>query len=175
MTAGVRDAQLAKLYTDAQAGQRRETNRAREQALLARARVLPASNLEGNRDVYSELVSLNPSNATYKAKLDDYSKRIRQQQAATQARTRQFGAMPQASAWDGTYREVKDYLKQVAHDPDRLKMEACTEVYHVTEGWLVGCHYRGANAFGGIIRQSSWFIIRHGRVVAMKEADAYRW
>ena len=175
VTAGVRDPQLAKLYTDAQAGQRREANRAREQELLARAQVLPASNLEGNRDVYRELVSLNPSNASYKAKLDDYTNRLQQQQAAAQDRIRRFGPMPEGSAWHGTYRVVRDYLRQVVNDPDRLKMEACTSVYHVAEGWLVGCHYRGANAFGGIVRQSNWFIIRQGHVVAMKDASEYRW
>ncbi len=116
--------------------------------------------------------------ANYKATFNDDSTRMRRRESAEQAveqgRIRRFGPVPQASAWDGTYREVKDYLQQVANDPDRLKMEACTPVYHVANGWLVGCDYRGANAFGGIIRQSNWFIIRNGRVVEMKESSAYR-
>jgi len=170
----VTDSQLARRTREAQAGQAREANRAKEQALVARAAATPASNLEANRDLYRQLVALNPTNASYKAKYDDFNNRLRQQQAVEQDRLRRFGPVPQASAWDGTYREVKDYLQQVANDPDRLKMEACTPVYHVANGWLVGCDYRGANAFGGTIRQSNWFIIRNGRVVEMKESSAYR-
>ena len=170
----VTDSQLARLTREAQAGQTREANRAKERQLLAQAAVTPASNLEGKRDLYRQLVALNPTNTSYKAKLDDYSKRIQQEQAAQQDRIRRFGPIPRASEWDGTYREVKDYLRQVANDPDRLKIDACTPVYHVETGWLVGCDYRGANAFGGMVRASNWFIIRQGRVVQMKEASAYR-
>jgi hypothetical protein len=181
----VTDSQLVRRTREAQAGQAREANRAKEQALVARAAATPAGNLEANRDLYRQLVALNPTNVSYKAKSDDFNNRLRQQQAVEQDRLRRqqaveqdrlrrFGPVPKASAWDGTYREVKDYLQQVANDPDRLKMEACTPVYHVANGWLVGCDYRGANAFGGIIRQSNWFIIRNGRVVEMKESSAYR-
>lgn len=94
--------------------------------------------------------------------------------AATAERRRRFGAQPRPSAWDGTYREVKDYLRRVANDPESIEIDVCTGVYHTNEGWLVGCDYRGRNAFGGMIRQSNWFVIRNGTVVAMKDADAYR-
>jgi len=60
------------------------------------------------------------------------------------------------------------------NDPESLEMDACTEVYYVTDGWLVGCDYRGRNAFNAMIRQSNCFIIRQGRVVSMKDGSAYR-
>jgi len=95
--------------------------------------------------------------------------------AATAERRRRFGAPPQASAWDGTYREVKNYLRRMANDPESIEIDACTSVYFDSdEGWVVGCDYRGRNAFGGMIRQSNWFVIQNGTVVTMKEAGAYR-
>ena len=36
-------------------------------------------------------------------------------------------------------------------------------VYHAAKEWLIGCDYC-ANAAGGIIRQSNWFIIRNGLI-----------
>ena len=168
------DSQLVRRLSEAQAAQRRVADRAKEQQLVARLQRTPATDLETNRTLYQQLAALNPANASYKAKYDDFNARTHKRDAADQDRIRRFGPMPQASAWHGTYSEVKDYLRQVANDPDRLKMDACTPVYHVTNGWLVGCDYRGANAFGGIIRQSNWFIIRQGRVVEMKDASAYR-
>ncbi len=150
----VRDPQLAKLYTDAQAGQKREADRAKERELLARAAATPASNLEATRDLYRQLVALNPTNATYKAKYDDYNNRIRQQQAAVQDRIRRFGPMPRRFS-SGTY----DEGGRVSPPGDA--------------GWLVGCNYRGRNALGGMIRQANWFIIRQGRVIEMLPFSAY--
>jgi len=168
------DSQLVRRLSDAQGAQRRVADRAKEQQLVARLQRTPATDWEANRALYQQLVALSPTNTTYKAKYDSFNSRIRQRDAADQDRIRRFGPVPQASAWDGTYGEVKNYLSQVVNDPDRLKMGACTPVYHVANGWLVGCDYRGSNAFGGIIRQSNWFIIRQGRVVEMKDGSAYR-
>jgi len=172
--AAVPDSQLTTRLRDARAAQTRKADSVREQQLLARASQLPADDLEANRDLYQKLLALNPSNASYKAKYADYSNRLRQREAAEQDRIKRFGPVPQASAWDGSYSEVKDYLRQVMNDPESLRMDSCTGVYHVERGWLVGCDYGGRNKFGGMIRQSNWFIIRHGRVVEMKEASAYR-
>lgn len=119
--------------------------------------------------IYRSLVANNrpPANAE-----EDAERRRRNATAAE--RRRRFGAPPQASAWDGTYREVKNYLRRVANDPESIEIDECTGVYHSDEGWLVGCDYRGRNAFGGMIRQSNWFVIRNGTVVAIKDADTYR-
>jgi hypothetical protein len=170
----VSDSQLGKRLRDARAGQKRVADKAKEQQLLARVQKTSATDLEASRDLYGQLVTLNPTNVRYKAKYDDYNNRIRRQDAAAQDRIRRFGPAPEASAWDGTYREVKDHLERVMNDPESLKMNGCTKVYDIEDGWLVGCDYRGRNACGGMIRQSNWFIIRRGRVVEMKDASAYR-
>ena len=77
------------------------------------------------------------------------------------------GIRPKQSGWDGSYREVKDYLKLTAHDPDSIKIESCTEAYKAEDGWDVGCSWRGKNAFGGLVLQSARFVIRNGQVVRM--------
>jgi hypothetical protein len=180
----VSDSQLGKRLRDARAGQKRVADKAKEQQLLARVQKTSATDLEASRDLYGQLVTLNPANVSYKAKHNDYDRQIRQRDAAEQQRIRQrdaaeqerirrFGPVPHQYS-SGTYDEVEEYLRQVMNDPESLKMDRCTPVYHVEAGWLVGCDYRGRNAFGGMIRQSNWFIIRYGRVVEMKDASAYK-
>lgn len=145
-----------------------------EQVLLERVQKLPASNAQANASVYAQLAELRPGVARYKERARHYSEIVKRQKAAAAAQKAFLGPKPVASAWDGSYPEVTDYLKAVANDPSSIKIESCTPVYEVKkEGWLVGCTYRGKNAFGGMIRTANWFIIRQGRVVKMADADAY--
>lgn len=65
------------------------------------------------------------------------------------------------------------YLKEVANDPDSIEVDRCTKAYQSERGWLVGCDYRGRNAFGGMIRKSNWFTISHDLVVQIDEASAF--
>jgi len=51
-------------------------------------------------------------------------------------------------------------------------MDAGTEVYRASEGWLVGCDYGGRNGFGGLIRKSNWFAIKHVQAVEIREPSA---
>ena len=86
-----------------------------------------------------------------------------------------FGPRPSQSAWDGSYREVKKHLKKAANDPDSIKIESCTGVsYNEKVGWLVGCDYRGKNAFGGLVKNSNWFVIKGGMVVKVLPANSYK-
>lgn len=156
-------------------------SRMREADLVAKAAELPASDLAGNEEVYAELIRLAPGNRQYKAKLAHYAAQLAEEQrreaaerAQREERLARFGEPPTPSAWDGSYLPVKQYLKQVANDPDSIKIDGCTKVYHSKDGWLVGCNYRGRNGFGGMIRTANWFTIRHGQVIAMHESDAYR-
>ena len=80
-----------------------------------------------------------------------------------------YGEPPRRSSWDGSYSSVKQYLKRIANDPESIKFSGCTGVEVTHDGWLVGCNYRGANAFGGIIRQAHWFTIRQDQVVQMHD------
>ena len=86
-----------------------------------------------------------------------------------------FGPAPKRSSWDGSVYEVKQYLKKVANDPESIDIQNCTDIYYdKKEGWLVACEYLGNNAFGGRVRNANWFVIRHGRVIAMKDINAYK-
>jgi len=89
-------------------------------------------------------------------------------------RIAKFGEPPQNSAWDGSVRCVKDYLKVVAKDPDSLRYENWSKPYYSEDGWLVKCDYRAKNSFGGYVREVKWFVIRHGIVVDVKDLDAYK-
>lgn len=129
-TGAVTDTGYLRRFNAILAGQKREHDLANERRLLAQAAATPSANLEQKRDVYRQLMAVNPSNTTYKAQFNDYSNRIRQQQAAEQDRIRRFGPAPEASAWDGTYREVKDYLGGVMNDPSSLEGLECTKVYY---------------------------------------------
>lgn len=164
--------------------QERAKREVKTREILAKLRTIPESEYGQNRHFYRELVTYNPDNEKYNEKLNYYSAKLkeRQEKARIQkekqeqeraVRLAMFGEAPKQSGWDGSYYEVKSYLKRVANDPDSIEIDRCTAVYHTKNGWLVGCDYRGRNAFGGLIRQSNWFTIVHGTVVKMHDASAY--
>lgn len=153
--------------------------------ILAKLKSIPASQYERNRAFYQQLVTYNPSVDKYKNKLSYYSGKIKEEnekerrkkekiRKKREARIAKFGETPVQSPWDGSYRAVERYLERVANDSDSIEMDGCTEVDHIKEGWLVGCNYRGRNAFGGMVRQSNWFTIVHGRVNQKHKASAYK-
>jgi len=98
-----------------------------------------------------------------------------QQEKIFQKHEAKFGPKPVPSAWDGSYHEVQRYLEKIANDPDSIKIQGCTPV-SVDEkaGWVVGCDYRGKNALGGVVRNSNWFVIKHGAVIKILSADSYK-
>lgn len=158
---------------------------AKTKEILAKLKTVPVSETKENKELYQQLVKINPDNKVYKGKFDRYShkltekleKEIKEQkklQKKRGIRIAKFGKAPSKSAWDGSYYAVERYLKKIANDPDSIEMDGCTKVYHIESGWLVGCDYRGRNAFGGMIRQSNWFTIVHEQVIQMHEASAYR-
>jgi len=189
------DAELNEIYTQAK-NAFEEIKRAEKEAkeklwreaktkeLVAKLKTVPASKFKENKDLYQQLVKLNPDNTTYKKKYDYYSQKLTEKlekekrkqeklKKEREARIAKFGEPP-TQMWDGSYYAVERYLKRVANDPDSIVIDGCTEVYHTKSGWLVGCDYRGRNAFGGMIRQSNWFTIVHDQVIQMHDASAYR-
>lgn len=100
-------------------------------------------------------------------------KELTAEEKAKAARVKKFGAMPEQSGWDGSYRVVNDYLKQVAKDPDSIEIEGCTAVSYADEGWLIGCDWRAKNSFGGYVRDYNWFVVRNRQVINMKPGTAY--
>ena len=153
--------------------------------ILTKLKSIPSSNYERNKALYQQLVKHNPKVSKYRNKFNYYSnkiiearekERIKKEKIKKKrdARIAKFGEPPIKSAWDGSYRAVEQYLKRVANDPDSIKIDGCTEVYHTKKGWLVGCDYRGRNGFGGMVRQSNWFIIIHNVVIQQEKASAYK-
>jgi hypothetical protein len=144
------------------------------QELIEKLKTVTASDYVMNKYLYQELVKLNPENETYSQKLDHYkSKREKELLKLSDPLVVKFGERPKRSPWDGSYYAVEDYLKRIANDPDSIKIDSCTDVYKTNDGWLVGCNYRGRNVFNGMVRQSNWFTIVHGKVVKMHDAAAY--
>ena len=153
--------------------------------ILAKLKNIPASHINRNKILYQELVSYNPDVKKYKDKLDYYSGKVKEQDEKKRiekekiidkylARIDEFGAVPVKNSLNGSYYPaVESYLRVVAHDSDSIEFDGCTKVYPIEEGWLVGCDYRGRNAFGAKVRQSNWFTIVHGTVIMKHEASAY--
>lgn len=175
---------LAAIEKAEKEAKKRAKREAKTKEILAKLKSVPASQFQKNRDLYQQLITYNPGVEKYKEKLNFYSAKIKEQQEKERIeqeklkkerdeRIARFGEPPVQSAWDGSYFEVERYLKRVANDPDSIKIDGCTKVYRTESGCLVGCDYRGRNAFGGMIRQSNWFTIVHGTVIQMHDASAY--
>jgi len=142
-------------------------------ALVRNVKKVKSSNLDKNLEIYTTLLKLNPNNKKFKDKVKLYKQKKEEKDNKEKIRMAIMGEKPVKSAWDGTYYAVKNYLKRVANDPDSIDVEECTKVYTSDDGWLVGCNYRGKNAFGGMIRKSNWFTILRGQVVKMHPYSAY--
>lgn len=156
----------------------------RIQEILSELKTVPATEYAKNEHLYKTLTELAPDEPRYREKLTHYAALREEQETKEreekvkrrqekQRRLALFGEKPTQSAWDGSYLAVNRYLKQIAHDPDSIDIINCTDVYFTDDGWLVGCDYRGKNAFGATIKQSNWFTIRHGDVVKKHAPSAY--
>lgn len=150
-------------------------NKKRVSEILAKLRKIPASEYRENRDLYFRLTELDADNKLFAEKYNYYQMKLDELERKNMTLAELRGGRPVRNSYDGGYSEVRTYLKKVAHDPDSIKIDGCTDVFTADEGtaWLVGCDYRGRNAFGGIVRQSNWFKIVHGRVVSMEDSSVY--
>ncbi len=138
-------------------------NEAQENQLREKVARIPASEWEKNRDLYAQLVSLNPDKALYRKKHDYYQRKF---EGVGKEPIGGFGIAPP---------EVKLYLQGVAHDPDSIEIDVCSTpaLNPQKTGWLVGCNYRGRNGFGGMVRKANWFTIQRNRVVKVEPGNAY--
>lgn len=156
------DAELAELYAQA-----------REQVLLGRVHGTEFMDTRTAGAVYTELKRLRPGNKKYAEKADLYSKIFAKEEKERTDFLNMAGEKPQPSAWDGSFRAVKDYLALAANDPSSISIEGCKGPYKSKNGWLVACAYRGKNAFGALVKNANWFVIRHGNVVKMEPITKY--
>jgi len=157
---------------ETQQGQVKINKRTKE--ILTQLKKIPAYQLEKNYNLYKELLKMHPKNSTYNQKMKHYANKIVEVEAKKTAEKLFYGEKPVQSAWNGSYRVVNRYLKQVMHDPSSLDIDSCTPVYKVENtGWIVGCRYRGKNAFGGMVLNQNWFVIRQNQVVDVKDSDTF--
>lgn len=159
LDAGVSDSTLEELKAKAVKAEKKLQRARREKRLANKVQSVPASHLQENVKIYSQLVQLDPENATYQQKLQHYEDRLKF-----------VGPRPEPSAWDGSYRPVESYLEPRLHDPGSLEWQGCSSPELVQErGWRVYCEYRANNAFGAKVLNAATFIIRRGQVVSMSE------
>lgn len=180
----VGDSDLVTVTEDVKRVQFEDKKKRETEKILTRLKTIPATNIETNRNLYQELITYHPSNSTYQSKFDKYNglvkqkeEKIRREKEKKQKEYSQYiskyGEKPAQSKWDGSYRAVEKYLKATANDPSSIDISGCTEVYKNKTGWLVGCDFRGKNAFGGLVRNSNWFTIAHGQVINVESGDSY--
>ena len=142
--------------------------------IINKLKSIPTKKTKLNYQYYKRLVELKPSISRYKKKMDYYNNILIDKEAKEVAKKIFYGDKPTASGWDGSYFEVKNYLKRVMKDPSSLDIVSCSNVYKIDNiGWAVNCSYRGKNSFGALTLNSNWFIIRRNIVVSVKENNAY--
>jgi len=117
-------------------------------------RAIPAAEYEKNRVLYAQLVSLNPGNAQYEAKLAHYADKqaaadllIKTRAERTELISRGF------SAWDGSHIRLERAVKKSMNDPDSYE-HAETRYFDRGDHLVVHTTFRGKNAFGGVVMQT---------------------
>ncbi len=167
-----KDVDLAELLASVRTKEFEKRRDEEAPTILAQLKALPASDFSGNAALYKKLMEFFPDDETYAEKFASYTAKANAKVAADKAEIAAFvarhGQPPTASAWDGSYRPVEAYLKRNANDPSSIDIESCTRVSRAADGYLVGCEYRGKNAFGALIKNSGWFIISNDQVIGVR-------
>jgi hypothetical protein len=78
------------------------------------------------------------------------------------------------SAWDGSVRQVKDWLYENANDADSLEFVEWGPVVKLTGdfGYAIRCKYRAKNVFGGYILKHQMFRFDvHGNFISVRDLE----
>jgi hypothetical protein len=62
-----------------------------------------------------------------------------------------FGPKPQYSSYDGSFEEVKKYLRSVLNDPGSVDYDFWSKVVMAESGWDIRVRYRAKNGFGALV------------------------
>lgn len=74
------------------------------------------------------------------------------------------------SGWDGSVKQVKDYLKSTLRDPDSYESIEWSEVKEKSDGYYVRHKYRAKNGFGGYVVANQLFHLDFsGNVVDVRD------
>lgn len=148
----VDDEQLKKIYNNALEKDKQQKIAERTASILSELKQLPASNLVKNRDLYQELVTINPDENNYQKKLSFYENKIKVvEQEELRAKQRQDLIEKQFSPWDGSHRNLESLIIEAMNDPDSYE-HAKTVYWDKGDYLIVQTTYRGKNAFGGVVR-----------------------
>jgi len=146
------DLDVVNIYKRASESQAIIEKEEKTREILKKLKTLPSEQLDANRDLYQQLVSMHPQNQNYKEKLNFYNTKINQEiqeQAKTEERNKKIAA--QFHPWDGSHIQLEKLIKKAMNDPDSYE--------HVESGYIdngdsviVQTTYRGKNAFGGVVK-----------------------
>ncbi|SFV55743.1 hypothetical protein MNB_SV-3-137 [hydrothermal vent metagenome] len=123
--------------------------------LYKKVKKIPSSEIFRNRNEYSKLLKLDPSNNTYKEKYKYYSKKV-------EKIYNEIGKEPINVGMPYT---IKRYIKRTLRDPDSLTDELCSNSILTKDGWEKTCEYRAKNGFGGYVKVRKTFLIRQNHVI----------
>jgi len=117
--------------------------------ILAELKTIPSKEYEKNKNLYQQLVAINPNSQAYKKKHIYYQSKVSEQrEKEKKEKGRKELIEPQFSAWDGSHRKLTELIKKAMNDPDSY--EHVETVYWDKGDYLiVMTKYRGNNAFGG--------------------------
>ena len=74
------------------------------------------------------------------------------------------------SAWDGSVRQVENYLDRNLKDPDSFEAIEWSKVIDNGNGFVVRCKYRAKNSFGGYVIEEQVFVMnKRGDVISVAD------
>lgn len=101
-----------------------------------------------------------PKAARLRREIERQAEKERKQRAMQEAYEALCGPKPGVSAWDGEVAGIERALKKVAHDPDSIDVENCTDpIMTEKHCWVTSCDVRGKNMFGAKILQRKRFSV----------------
>jgi tetratricopeptide (TPR) repeat protein len=150
--ATVQDADLQKTLASARAGLELQKRKAQETTLIEE--VAKTVDRAKRAEIYGKLATLFPDNKRYAEQHNRYVKVVQEEKekaAAAEARKKLIES--QFSAWDGSHRTLERAIKKSMNDPDSYEHDE-TSYWDRGDHLVVETHFRGRNAFGGMVRNS---------------------
>jgi len=149
------------LREDIERAEAEKTRLAKIAQLTKQLSTVGATDYDQAFTIYAQLVALEPTNKSYKQKLDRFVK-ARDEKAAKEAAAlaaatakaeRQKKIEGQFSGWSGAHYNFERLIKQAMNDPDSYDH---VETKYIDKGSFIRvfCTFRGKNAFGGMVKNT---------------------
>ena len=159
---GANNAELKELEGVALAEKQKAEGAKRTGELVATLSKIDPANITKNHNIYAELAEINPTNSDYVTKAAHYNKKIKAQEQiaqtrkikATQAAARKERIESLFSAWDGSLGKLEKHIKERMNNPDSYE-HVETRYTDMGDHLRVATKYRGTNAFGGVVTQTT--------------------